>query len=122
MHSVGAVEIDDAGLRKRKQDLEPLVKILPLVSGSASGDRFARLVRLDDRRIEAIANAVSAQLAAPLSLNDRQLVSINLASSMLGLGRSSVYMLIGEEGLEAKRIGRLTLVRTDSVRELVSRS
>jgi len=41
---------------------------------------------------------------------------------MLGLGRSSVYRLIGDGRLEIKRIGRRTLVRMDSVQEMIAGS
>lgn len=46
-------------------------------------------------------------------------VSINDAARALGLGRTSVYVLINEGRLEARKLGRRTLVTTESIRALV---
>lgn len=47
-------------------------------------------------------------------------VSIIDASKALGLGRTSIYSLIGDGRLEAFKLGRRTLVKTDSIRRLVA--
>jgi excisionase family DNA binding protein len=46
-------------------------------------------------------------------------VSINEAARALGLGRTSIYALINEGRLEARKLGRRTLVTTESIRALI---
>lgn len=46
-------------------------------------------------------------------------VSINDAAKALGLGRTSIYAMIGDGRLEAFKLGRRTLVKTASIRGLV---
>ena len=46
-------------------------------------------------------------------------VSINNAAQALSLGRTSIYQLINEGRLEARKLGRRTLVTTESIRALV---
>ncbi|MCL2716635.1 MAG: helix-turn-helix domain-containing protein, partial [Alphaproteobacteria bacterium] len=41
------------------------------------------------------------------------------AANALGIGRSSVYILIQSGSLDAFKIGRRTLVTTESIRRLV---
>ena len=47
-------------------------------------------------------------------------ISINDTAKALGVGRSSVYALIKSGGLDAIKIGRRTLLTTESIRRLVS--
>lgn len=46
-------------------------------------------------------------------------VSINDAARALGLGRTSIYSLINDGKLEARKLGRRTLVTTQSIRALI---
>lgn len=46
-------------------------------------------------------------------------ISINDTAKVLGLGRTSIYAMIGEGKLEAFKLGRRTLVRVESIRRLV---
>ncbi len=46
-------------------------------------------------------------------------VSINDAARALGLGRTSIYSLINDGKLEARKLGRRTLVTTESIRALI---
>lgn len=48
-------------------------------------------------------------------------VSINEASKILGLGRTSIYALISNGRLEALRVGRRRLVRFESIKRLVAK-
>lgn len=46
-------------------------------------------------------------------------VSINEAAKALGLGRTSIYTMIGDGRLESFKLGRRTLIKTASIRRLV---
>lgn len=47
-------------------------------------------------------------------------VSINDAAKALGLGRTTIYAMIEDRRLEAFKLGRRTLIKTESIRRLVS--
>lgn len=47
-------------------------------------------------------------------------VSINDTAKALGLGRTSIYAMIGDGRLEAFKLGRRTLVKAESIRRLVA--
>jgi excisionase family DNA binding protein len=47
-------------------------------------------------------------------------VSINDAAKALGLGRTSIYAMIGDGRLEAFKLGRRTLIKAASIRRLVA--
>ena len=47
-------------------------------------------------------------------------VSINDTAKTLGLGRTSIYAMIGDGRLEAFKLGRRTLVKAESIRRLVA--
>lgn len=47
-------------------------------------------------------------------------VSIKQACACIGIGRTKLYQLIKEGKIEVTRLGRRTLVRTDSIIALVS--
>lgn len=46
-------------------------------------------------------------------------LSINEAARVLGLGRTSIYALIADGRLDVVKIGRRTLVTTDSIHRLI---
>jgi excisionase family DNA binding protein len=46
-------------------------------------------------------------------------VSVNDAARALGLGRTSIYGMIGDGRLETFKLGRRTLIKTASIRRLV---
>lgn len=46
-------------------------------------------------------------------------VSVNDAARALGLGRTSIYAMIGDGRLEIFKLGRRTLIKTASIRRLV---
>jgi excisionase family DNA binding protein len=46
-------------------------------------------------------------------------VSVSDAARALGIGRTTAYLLITRGDLKVVRLGRRTLVRTDSIRALV---
>ena len=47
-------------------------------------------------------------------------VSINDTAKALGLGRTSIYAMIADGRLEAFKLGRRTLVKAESIRQLVA--
>lgn len=50
---------------------------------------------------------------------DSVTVTIDGAAKATGLGRTTLYTLINEGKLATVKIGRRTLVKTDSIRELL---
>ena len=46
-------------------------------------------------------------------------MSINDATKALGIGRTTLYSLIAQGRVEVVKLGRRTLVKTDSLRRLV---
>lgn len=48
--------------------------------------------------------------------------SIKDTAKALGLGRTSIYVLIREGRLETVKLGRRTLVKVDSIRRLLERA
>lgn len=46
-------------------------------------------------------------------------ISITGAAKALGLGRTTIYVLIAEGRLETLKLGRRHLIKTDSIRRLV---
>lgn len=50
---------------------------------------------------------------------ERLAVSVNDAARALGLGRTSIYAMIGDGRLEMFKLGRRTLIKTASIRRLV---
>lgn len=46
-------------------------------------------------------------------------LSIKDAAKLLGLGRSTIYRLIGDRQLETVKVGRRTLIKTASIRSVV---
>jgi excisionase family DNA binding protein len=46
-------------------------------------------------------------------------ISVNDAARVLGLGRTSIYAMIGSGRLETFKLGRRTLIKTSSIRRLV---
>jgi excisionase family DNA binding protein len=46
-------------------------------------------------------------------------ISINETAKVLGLGRTSIYAMIGDGRLETFKLGRRTLVKTASIRRIV---
>ncbi len=51
---------------------------------------------------------------------ERLTYSINETARTLSLGRTSIYALIRDGRLDAIKLGRRTLIKTDSIRRLVA--
>lgn len=112
--------MDDQLSRWRKQDLDRLVKKLPLSEASLDSGRPMRLLRLEKEQIEALASAVAHRLNGKEPATDRKLVSIKEAGTILGIGRSSIYRMIEDGRLETRRIGRRTLIKMDAIEVLLA--
>ncbi|MBV7259351.1 helix-turn-helix domain-containing protein [Erythrobacter sp. WH158] len=87
-----------------------MIKKLPSASSKLISDRPARIFKLERSQVEAIAETVARHLERHESRSESKLVSINEATSILGIGRSSVYRMISEGTLETRHIGRRTLL------------
>ncbi|WP_255551813.1 helix-turn-helix domain-containing protein [Erythrobacter crassostreae] len=107
---IPVVEVEDLAIRWRRQDLDRLIKKLPSASSKLISDRPARIFKLERSQVEAIAETVARHLERHESRSESKLVSINEATSILGIGRSSVYRMISEGTLETRHIGRRTLL------------
>ena len=57
-----------------------------------------------------------------LSIMTTLSMSIKDAAQTIGVGRTTVYFLINQRRLDTIKIGRRTLVKTDSIRALVEAS
>ena len=73
----------------------------------------AEKVSEDRSAAESSPQSVPPNAIEPLTL------SIKDASRLLGLGRSTIYKLIGEQHIEAIKIGNRTLIKTTSIRRLL---
>lgn len=51
---------------------------------------------------------------------ERLAYSINETARTLSLGRTSIYAMIADGRLEAFKLGRRTLIKTESIRRLVT--
>ena len=71
---------------------------------------------LEDRSLQ---EQASSPISPVAKTPEPLVLSIKEAARLLGLGRSSIYRLIGESQLETVKIGNRTLIRTSSVRSLV---
>jgi excisionase family DNA binding protein len=53
---------------------------------------------------------------------DREVVSIREAAAMIGVSRSTVYLLLGENRLDSVRLNRRRLIKVNSIRRLLGES
>ncbi|MBX7540326.1 helix-turn-helix domain-containing protein [Qipengyuania sp. GH29] len=117
-----AIEIEGLSIRWRKQDLDRLIKKLPLVSPSVGeGDR-PRLLKLDSSQLNEIAEQVARRIERAQPNTTAKLLSINDACAILGLGRTSVYRMIKDGALQARRIGRRTLILREELEAILDGS
>jgi len=96
-------------LRWSRTDLDGLVKRLPVVQlHDTTRDRAAN--ELGQGTIAKIAAAVAGHLNERPTNDPCALLSIKDAMGLLGLGKTTIYKMIEEGGLQARRIGRRTLI------------
>ena len=117
-----AIEIEGLSIRWRKQDLDRLIKKLPLVSPSVREADRPRLLKLNSSQINEIAEQVARRIDRAQPNTRAKLVSINDACAVLGIGRTSVYKLIKDGALQARRIGRRTLLLREELEALLNDS
>ena len=116
---IPAVDAEDGSTRWRKQDLDRLIKRLPSVAAPPASSHMTHHIRIEENHIEAIADAVAERLRREPSVSGRKLVSIIEASELLGLGRTTIYRMIGEGQLATSKIGRRTLVHMDTINSVI---
>lgn len=118
--AIPVVRLDETQTRWKKQDLDGLIRRLPKEPIVSTSPPAHRVLRLETSQVEAIAEAIIARLGKQVSAGESKLVSIKEAGLYLGIGRSSVYRLIGEKRLATKHIGRRTLVCRESIDAILS--
>lgn len=108
-------------IRWRLSDLEKLTRRLPSTKApSVPGDS---VLRLDAKTVNAIVEQLAQRLAtlgSPPNIGAPRLVSIKEACGLLGLGRSTIYRLISNGALQARKIGKRTLISQDSISGLIT--
>lgn len=117
-----AIEIEGLPVRWRKQDLDRLIKKLPLISASATKADQARSLKLDSSQLSEIAEQVARRIERTQSSFPGKLVSINEACAILGLGRTSIYKMIKDGVLQTRRIGRRTLIPREEIEAILEGS
>jgi excisionase family DNA binding protein len=70
--------------------------------------------------IEKASTSAEARTDTEVTIMEALAVSINDAAKALGLGRTSIYAMIGDGRLEAFKLGRRTLIKAASIRRLVA--
>lgn len=117
-----AIEIEGLSIRWRKQDLDRLIKKLPLVSPSVREADRPRLLKLDSSQLDKLAEQVARRIECAQPNTISKLVSINDACAILGLGRTSVYRMIKDGTLQVRRIGRRTLLLKEEIEAILDGS
>lgn len=118
--AIPTVEINSDLTRWRKMDLERLIKKLPLAENLSGKAHQPRLLRLEENQLASMADAIAARLASTNASTTRsKLVSIKDACAMLGLGRSTVYRMLGDGTLKSTKIGRRTLIHIETIQAVI---
>lgn len=115
------VDVEDAAHLWRRSDLDKLVRRLPTVD-IRSDTPGQRTVRLHPNDLDRLAKAMVALLEAREPVKNgtgSALLSIPAVARQLGIGRSTIYRMIGEGKLEVRKIGRRTMIIAESVRRVV---
>ena len=116
------IEIEGLSIRWRRQDLDRLIKKLPLVSPSVRDADKPQLLKLDSSQLNEIAEQVARRIERAQPNTRAKLVSINDACVILGLGRTSVYRMIKDGALQTRRIGRRTLILREELEAILDGS
>jgi excisionase family DNA binding protein len=115
------VDVEDGARLWRRSDLDKLVRRLPTVD-IRSDTPGQRTVRLHPNDLDRLAKAVVALLEArvPAQIGPgADLLSIPSVARQLGIGRTTVYRMIGEGRLDVRKIGRRTMITTASVNRVI---
>jgi excisionase family DNA binding protein len=112
-NGVRPVEVTLGEVRWKRSDLDGLVRRLPSVQQPYRAQRA--VVELGEETVAQIAAAISNHLSGRPTYDHRGMVSIKETIEMLGVGRSTIYRLIGEGQLQTRHIGRRTLVSRASI-------
>lgn len=118
-HRVETVEAGDGEPRWRKLDLDRLCKRLPTRPTDIQLRQQAQGLPVSEADIARLAEAIAMRSATTVPRPSPELVSIKEASRLLGLGRSTIYVLINEGRLQTRRIGRRTLIPRTAIEALL---
>ena len=117
-----AIGIEGLSIRWRRQDLDRLIKKLPLVSPSVRDADKPWLFKLHGSQLNEIAEQVARRIERAQPHTTAKLVSINDACALLSLGRTSVYRMIKDGVLQTRRIGRRTLIPMEEIEAILDGS
>jgi len=115
------VDVEDGAHLWCRSDLGNLVRRLPTVDvrSDTSGQSTVRMHPNDlDRLVKAVAALLEARMPAQIGPG-ADLLSIPSVARQLGIGRTTVYRMIGEEGLDVRKIGRRTMITAASVNRVI---
>lgn len=113
---ISPVEVEPGTWRWRKQDLDKMIKWLP-VAPVAAGETSSNIA-MGEAVIAKVVDVVLAKVQHRSVPSDRirpQALSILETAKCLGISRSNVYKLINEDSLQVRKIGRRTLVLVESI-------
>lgn len=122
----GGVRPVDLGLamtRWRRTELDRLINALPSTSTIHSGGTAGRndlsgtIVREVVEELGKRMPSSASPVVTPREMPDA--MSITAATQAIGIGRSTIYKLIGEGRLKPVRIGTRTLLRREDVQALL---
>lgn len=113
-----AIDVGDGLLRWDRRELDKRLVLLPRVT--AQGTTRSSADQLKPPSVDQLAQAVADKLGRSESPRLPALVSIREASERLGIGRSTIYRLIGVGDLVPKRIGRRTLIPAAQIERILA--
>lgn len=118
-YRIETVELRPGVLRWRKIDLDRLQRRLPTKVVQASRAKHAAPA-IGDADLERLAKAIARHLDGVRRAPSAELVSIKDTSSLLGLGKTTLYAMIKEGRLQTRQIGNRRLVLRSSIDTLMT--
>lgn len=107
--------------RWRRSDLDRLVKRLATKSlKPLQAEADGQVIRLDRETLQQLGNLVSRQLASQVAGTAGDYLTIRDVTAEFSISRSGIYKLISEGKLEAKHLGRRTLIKRADIMALLA--